>query len=141
MLSLVTTLLVNLPLAILRPLYVVHANFIILGHCDSIHSVDKEHHGKGDSSVLYIPVCPMTASNVQYLVRQREAALKFSPPPDFPDAGGIGEQGFARQLDWTTVSPDGLQAMGMGSKPWEADSSMSEGECSIIEAANENCFV
>lgn len=113
---------------------------ITLGHCDSIHSVDKEHRGKGDSSVLYIPVCPMTASNVQYLARQRDAALNFSPPPDFPDAGGIGEQGFTGQLDWSTVSPEGLQAMGMGSKVWEADSSMSEGERSMIQAANYKFF-
>ncbi|RAO68294.1 uncharacterized protein BHQ10_004306 [Talaromyces amestolkiae] len=109
-------------------------------HCDSIHSVDKEHHGKGDSSVIYIPVCPMTSSNVQYLVRQREAALKYSPPPDFPDAGGVGEQGFTGQLDWSSVPIDGLQAMGMGSKSWETSENMSDGEKAIIEAANRRCF-
>lgn len=110
------------------------------GHCDAIHSVDKEHHGKGDSSVIYIPVCPMTSSNVQYLVRQREAALKYSPPPDFPDAGGVGEQGFTGQLDWNSVPTDGLQAMGMGTKSWETSENMSGGEKAVIEAANKRCF-
>lgn len=110
------------------------------GHCDSIHSVDKEHQGKSDSSVLYIPVCPMTTSNVQYLVKQREAALKYSPPPDFPNAGGVGEQGFIDQLDWNTVSIEGLQAMGMRSKPWNIDMSMSDGEKAVVEAANRMCF-
>ncbi|EED18666.1 DUF1479 domain protein [Talaromyces stipitatus ATCC 10500] len=109
-------------------------------HCDSIHSVDKEHHGQGDSSVLYIPVCPLTSSNAQYLVRQREAALKFSPPPDFPDAGGVGERGFVGQLDWDTVSDEGLHAMGMGSNTWTTEENMSDGEKAVIETANRRCF-
>ena len=82
----------------------------------------------------------MTLPNVQYLVKQREAALKYSPPPDFPDAGGVGEQGFTDQLDWNTVSIEGLQAMGMGSKPWNIDMSMSDGEKAVVEAANRKCF-
>ncbi|QGA17203.1 hypothetical protein EYB26_004873 [Talaromyces marneffei] len=109
-------------------------------HCDTIHSVDKEHRGQTDSSVMYIPVCPMTSSNVQYLVKQREAALKYSPPPDFPDAGGVGEQGFTGQLDWNTVSAEGLRAMGMGSKPWATSENMSDGEKAVIESANRTCF-
>ncbi|KAK5445273.1 hypothetical protein LTS15_010054 [Exophiala xenobiotica] len=76
-------------------------------HCDSIHSVDKEHRGKGDSSVIYIPVCPMTPRNVRYLKRRRTAALAYSPPPDFPGAGSPGEMGFDGLLDWTTVSYKG----------------------------------
>jgi hypothetical protein len=82
----------------------------------------------------------MTSSNVQYLIKQREAALKYSPPPDFPDAGGVGEQGFTGQLDWNTVSVEGLQAMGMGSRPWRTDESMSDGEKAVVEAANRRCF-
>lgn len=82
----------------------------------------------------------MTSSNIQYLVRQREAALKYSPPPDFPGAGGVGEQGFTGQLDWSSVSVDGLQALGMGSKLWETSENMSDGERTVIEAANQRCF-
>ncbi|KAH7076339.1 hypothetical protein BKA63DRAFT_440688 [Paraphoma chrysanthemicola] len=109
-------------------------------HCDAIHSVDKEHRGTGDSSVMYIPTCPMTPSNVRYLSRQRETAGAFSPPPDFPGAGGPGELDFQGQLEWGSVSAGGLQAMGMGSVPWQVTESMSEGERSVIEKANERCF-
>ncbi|KAF5234576.1 hypothetical protein FANTH_12094, partial [Fusarium anthophilum] len=60
-------------------------------HCDTIHSVDKVHAGTADSSVLYIPICPITAQNAEYMVRQREAFLRGTPGPDFP--GGAGESG------------------------------------------------
>lgn len=39
----------------------------------AIHAVDKIHAGKDDSSVMYIPACPLTETNADYLVRQREA--------------------------------------------------------------------
>ncbi|OAQ66392.1 hypothetical protein VFPPC_07954 [Pochonia chlamydosporia 170] len=58
-------------------------------HCDTIHSVDKVHSGSGDSSVLYIPVCPVTDINAAYLARQRQAFRDGTPGPDFP--GGEGE--------------------------------------------------
>jgi hypothetical protein len=45
--------------------------------------------GKFDSSVLYIPVCPVTEINARYLKRQRDAFIEGTPGPDFP--GGIGE--------------------------------------------------
>jgi hypothetical protein len=51
--------------------------------------VDKVHKGQSDSSVLYIPVCPITELNAKYLSRQREAFLAGTPGPDFP--GGKGE--------------------------------------------------
>ncbi|KAK4161757.1 hypothetical protein QBC43DRAFT_216932 [Cladorrhinum sp. PSN259] len=61
----------------------------VVWHCDTIHAVDRTHHGKSDSSVLYIPVCPTTESNAQYVARQRAAFLEGTPAPDFP--GGKGE--------------------------------------------------
>lgn len=61
----------------------------VVWHCDTIHAVDKVHAGKSDSSVLYIPACPLTEANARYLVRQRECFLKGLPSPDFP--GGLGE--------------------------------------------------
>ena len=51
--------------------------------------MDKTHQGKSDSSVLYIPVCPTTELNAEYLLRQRAAFLEGTPGPDFP--GGKGE--------------------------------------------------
>lgn len=47
------------------------------------------HKGTSDSSVLYIPICPVTELNAKYLVRQRDAFLNGTPGPDFP--GGQGE--------------------------------------------------
>ena len=55
----------------------------------AIHAVDQVHQGKADSSVLYIPVCPVTEVNGRYIERQRTAFLNGTPGPDFP--GGKGE--------------------------------------------------
>ncbi|KAI0912771.1 hypothetical protein F4823DRAFT_580332 [Ustulina deusta] len=83
-------------------------------HCDTIHAVDKIHQGQSDSSVLYIPICPVTEKNAQYLVRQRKAFLDGTPGPDFP--GGEGE---SRHVNRPAVSylqtyanSDGLRAFG-----------------------------
>jgi hypothetical protein len=84
-------------------------------HCDSIHAVDKTHTGKLDSSVLYIPACPLTEVNAKYLVRQREAFLDGTPGPDFP--GGKGESEHAGRMGAKDVSSqggvEGERAMGL----------------------------
>ncbi|KAK5248694.1 hypothetical protein LTR40_011713, partial [Exophiala xenobiotica] len=95
-------------------------------HCDMIHAVDKEHRGKGDSSVLYIPACAMTRSNLEFLHRQRMSALRYSPPPDFPGAGGDGEIGFKGAVDWDQVNDEGKRAMGLGKKTWQITPNMTE---------------
>ncbi|KAJ2981778.1 hypothetical protein NUW58_g6599 [Xylaria curta] len=61
----------------------------VVWHCDTIHAVDKVHKGQSDSSVLYIPICPVTEQNAHYLLRQKNAFLDGTPGPDFP--GGQGE--------------------------------------------------
>ncbi|KAI0015471.1 DUF1479 domain protein [Xylariomycetidae sp. FL0641] len=71
----------------------------VLWHCDIIHAVDKVHRGQSDSSVLYIPICPVTKLNAQYLLRQKNAFLDGVPGPDFP--GGRGE---ADHIDRPTES-------------------------------------
>jgi hypothetical protein len=109
-------------------------------HCDTIHSVDKQHMGRGDASVLYIPACAMTPPNVEFIKQQRMAALAYSPPQDFPGAGGPGEVGFHGAVDWGKVPGDGLRAMGLGSSGWEKSPNMSEGEVSVIEKANRVLF-
>ena len=95
-------------------------------HCDSLHAVDKMHAGKGDSSVLYIPACPLTETNAEYLVRQREAFLNGTPGPDFP--GGIGESEHTGRMTRKDVEIAGgkqaLIAMGLG--PWETGSKKEE---------------
>lgn len=109
-------------------------------HCDTIHSVDKEHRGTGDSSVLYIPACAITRNNLEFLKKQRMAAVRFSPPPDFPGAGGDGEIGFEGAVDWNKLSASGKQAMGLGSQKWEVNRGMSEGEQRIVEEGNRMLF-
>jgi hypothetical protein len=51
----------------------------VVWHCDGIHAVDKIHAGKNDSSVLYIPACPLTERNAEYLARQRDCFLRGTP--------------------------------------------------------------
>ncbi|KAL4862633.1 hypothetical protein BDV12DRAFT_207083 [Aspergillus spectabilis] len=110
-------------------------------HCDSLHAVDKDHRGKGDLSVLYIPATPMCDMNVEYLLKQRRAAQDYSPPWDFPGAGGPGEIGFKGALDWNSVSAEGQRAMGLGEQRWEVTENMTEGERQAVEAANKACFM
>ena len=81
----------------------------------AIHAVDKVHMGTSDSSVMYIPVCPVTEGNAEYLARQRDTFLQGLPGPDFP--GGKGEsEHFGRPTDVylrRNVAMEGLRAMGM----------------------------
>ncbi|XDG05574.1 hypothetical protein ABKA04_005189 [Annulohypoxylon sp. FPYF3050] len=86
----------------------------VVWHCDTIHAVDKVHTGNSDSSVLYIPVCPVTESNSKYLVRQRQAFLDGTPGPDFP--GGRGEADHVNRQTESSLrsyaSVEGLRAFG-----------------------------
>ncbi|KAL3418929.1 hypothetical protein PVAG01_09150 [Phlyctema vagabunda] len=87
----------------------------VVWHCDTIHAVDKIHEGKTDSSVMYIPVCPTTEVNAEYLVRQRSAFLGGFPGPDFP--GGKGESEHSGRPTTSFLEAYGgnesLQAMGL----------------------------
>jgi len=102
-------------------------------HCDSIHAVDKLHAGKGDSSVMYIPSCPLTEVNARYLVRQREAFLNGTPGPDFPGGKGESEHvGRIRREDIESAGgEDALRAMGLAR--WEAQL---ESEKEVVRVAN-----
>ncbi|KAB8290812.1 hypothetical protein EYC80_008449 [Monilinia laxa] len=84
-------------------------------HCDTIHAVDKTHSGKTDSSVLYIPACPLTPINAEALARQRGTFLSGVPGPDFPGGKGesehIGRPGIKELGEWT--GDEGLRAMGL----------------------------
>ncbi|KAI0316742.1 hypothetical protein OF83DRAFT_1059849 [Amylostereum chailletii] len=59
---------------------------MVFWHCDLIHSVEREHNGTGDSSVMYIGAVPSTPQNLAYLSRQRETFEKGVTPPDYPPA-------------------------------------------------------
>jgi hypothetical protein len=105
-------------------------------HCDSLHAVDKIHKGTGDSSVLYIPACPLTETNVRYLVRQRAAFLEGTPGPDFP--GGVGERAHVGRMSQSDVHAaggiEGLRAMGL--EQWNIDGAKTEWEMSFLREIN-----
>ncbi|KAI1139453.1 DUF1479-domain-containing protein [Hypoxylon sp. FL0543] len=86
----------------------------VVWHCDTIHAVDKVHRGATDSSVLYIPVCPVTGLNARCLVRQRAAFLNGTPGPDFP--GGRGEADHVNRQTESSLrsyaTTEGLRAFG-----------------------------
>lgn len=105
----------------------------VVWHCDGIHAVDKVHNGTGDSSVMYIPVCPLTEVNARYLVRQREAFLTGLPGPDFP--GGKGESEHVNRPEAAALgSEEARQAMGLA--PFVAGKDASPGAQAVTKKAN-----
>ncbi|OAA45422.1 DUF1479 domain protein [Metarhizium rileyi] len=105
-------------------------------HCDTIHSVDKVHSGRGDSSVLYIPVCPVTDINAAYIARQRQAFRDGTPGPDFPGGEGesrhIGRPTEDMLRSWT--DDRGRQAFGLDKI--EVRDGAFLGEREVVERAN-----
>ncbi|KAK8096188.1 hypothetical protein PG999_014210 [Apiospora kogelbergensis] len=87
----------------------------VVWHCDTIHAVDKVHTGTSDSSVLYIPICPVTEQNAKYLARQRQAFLDGTPGPDFPGGAGESEHFNRPTVDFLRrySGVEGLRAMGL----------------------------
>ena len=104
-------------------------------HCDTIHAVDSVHSGSQDSSVLYIPACPLTADNARYLAEQRECFLSGKPSPDF--GGGEGESRHVGRPRREEVESWGGEegSRGMGLAAFEGGES--EGEREVVREANE----
>jgi peptidase E len=85
---------------------------MVFWQCDVVHAVEKEHTGKGDSSVMYIPAVPSCSQNKEYIAKQAELFKKGCPPPDFPQ--GRTELDYklvATEKD--LVNPLGRAAMGI----------------------------
>lgn len=81
-------------------------------HCDTIHSVESQHSGKGPSAVFYIPAVPLTVANAEYIASQRDSFEAGIPPPDFP--GGEGESRFVgKGGEVDIVGEEGRMAMGL----------------------------
>jgi hypothetical protein len=106
-------------------------------HCDTIHAVDKKHAGTSDSSVMYIPACPLTESNAQGLLRQRQTFIEGVPSPDF--GGGVGESGHvgrAKVEDMEKlVGVDGCRAAGLAE--WDSQEvGLTAGQREVLDRAN-----
>ncbi|KAI9703484.1 MAG: hypothetical protein M1820_005788 [Bogoriella megaspora] len=106
-------------------------------HCDTIHAVDSIHAGNSDSSVLYIPACPLTEFNAHGLANARNSFIKGIPSPDFP--GGVGESnhiGRPKVEDVAAMTDDlGLQSFGL--KEWDSsEPGLTPGERTMLDMSN-----
>lgn len=108
-------------------------------HCDQIHAVDKTHSGTSDSSVLYIPACPLTIQNAEFLARQRQAFLEGLPCPDFGggagEAGHIGRPGVEQVLEASQGKDAGMVAFGL--QEWDSSAAgLNETQMELFDRAN-----
>lgn len=106
-------------------------------HCDTIHAVDKIHAGTSDSSVMYIPACPLTIPNAEFVARQRECFLNGTPCPDF--GGGKGESEHVGRPGIEDVrrvnAIEGMQAFGL--REWDSDTpGLTAGQREVMDRAN-----
>ncbi|KAF2017640.1 DUF1479-domain-containing protein [Aaosphaeria arxii CBS 175.79] len=106
-------------------------------HCDTIHAVDKVHSGTSDSSVLYIPACPLTEESAINLAEQRRAFIDGTPSPDF--GGGIGESEHIGRVNVEEmeglVGVEGCRAMGL--HEWDSDAEgLTPGQREVLDRAN-----
>ena len=87
---------------------------------------------------MYIPVCPVTQPNAEYLARQRATFLSGHPGPDFP--GGKGESEHAGRPSERYLRDnsrlEGLQAMGFEKLSGTGSEGMS-GAAKAVTKANE----
>ena len=104
--------------------------------CDTIHAVESVHKGKGESSVFYIPSCPVTPKSLDYLASQRSSFLAGTPPNDFP--GGVGESKFVgRGTEEDVAATGGIEAKrAFGLAPFVEREGMSEGQKAVVAHAN-----
>jgi Protein of unknown function (DUF1479) len=103
-----------------------------------VHKVEEAHEGTSDSSVVYIPVVPLTSYNIANLVEQRKAFLEGIPPPDMVSMNGEEEEknhdDRGRPEDILTL--EGKRIMGFAPFDVEEKGIMS-GQFAIRSLANE----
>ncbi|KZF19567.1 DUF1479-domain-containing protein [Xylona heveae TC161] len=109
----------------------------VVWHCDTIHAVDKVHNGKLDSSVMYIPACPLTESNAEYLSRQRDNFLRGTPAPDFPGGKGESEHTGRPSVDELKKYADAAGLRAFGFKEFDvAEPGLAVGQKKMLHRAN-----
>lgn len=111
----------------------VHPGDAVFWHCDVAHMVEAEHKGTSDSSVLYVPVVPLTSHNAKYLRTQAAAFLNGTPPVDFP--GGVGESKHVGRGKTEDIHEEGLPAMGLA--PFVPTPGATPAQLAVYEAANQ----
>jgi hypothetical protein len=108
-------------------------------HCDQIHAIDKHHESTADSSVLYVPTCPLTTQNAEFLARQRQAFLEGLPCPDFGGGAGetdhIGRPGPEDVEEASQGKDAGMIAFGL--QEWDSSAAgLSEAQRELFDRAN-----
>ncbi|KAI0151809.1 hypothetical protein GGR57DRAFT_503737 [Xylariaceae sp. FL1272] len=82
-------------------------------HTDMCHAVDPVHNGDEDASVVYVPACPTTNMNKDYVKRQLQNALSGLPPPDRTGVE-LDERTLKGYMGFDGVSDEGKAALGFG---------------------------
>lgn len=86
---------------------------------------------------MYIPACPLTEENVEYVKRQRLDFLDGIPPPDFPE--GIGESKNLGRATWEDLqsytNEQGMRAFGF-SKWNTKEENLNLGQRRVLDRAN-----
>lgn len=122
------------------PIPEVSPGDFVFWHADVLHEVDKEHHGKSDSSAVYIAQTPLTIYNIQTLEDNAVKFLTGDKPKDFEHINKT--VGYARESDYEDrsklsdiLSEEGYQALGL--KPYDTtDLSLSKGAHHVRHLAN-----
>lgn len=109
---------------------VVRPGDYVVWHCDAIHAVEPQHQGLSDSSVLYIPACPLCDQNVDYMHRQLESFRDGVPPPDFP--GGEGESQFVGRA----TPQDAVNQASIGAGKFDVPIGTTAGQRAALSYAN-----
>lgn len=80
-----------------------------------IHAVDTEHLGQENAAAVYIPACPTTPINKEYIKTQKEASLAGRPPLDYVfGAGSLNETLFTGYEGFEGLSDEAKTALGFG---------------------------
>ena len=95
------------------------------------------HTGPTDSSVLYIPACPLTEANADYLARQRETFAEGTPAPDFPSGEGEAQHRGRLTAEYVmkNISTKAQRAMGLAAFDTK-HRHLSDGERETLMMAN-----
>lgn len=102
-------------------------------HCELVHAVESDHTGLSESSVLYIPACPLTERNAHYLRKQKAAFTTGNAPPDFLSGDGEAQlAGRAKTEDVKDV--EGRRLLGL--EPFAIPAGASAIERELVEEAN-----